>query len=80
MTPSNSQEEITLKINVLANPSKFEFEEYFCLRMYGIDRTPINKETMKMISKTFGAEPVAFTPYIEGIGVYIFFKDIVEVI
>jgi len=49
--------------------------------MYGIDNTPINKETLKVISKTFDkVEPVAFTPFIEGIGVYIFFKDIVEII
>ena len=48
--------------------------------MYGIDNTPINIDTMKIISNAFGVEPTAHTQYIEKIGVYVFFQNILEVI
>jgi len=48
--------------------------------MYGIDNTPINKQTMKTISDTYGVNPVVFTELIYGVGVYCFFNDVSDII
>lgn len=48
--------------------------------MYGIDNTPINKQTMKIICDTFGAMPVVYTEIILGDGVYLFFDNVKDII
>ena len=48
--------------------------------MYEVDNTPITKQTMKAISDTFGARPTVFTEFIYGVGVYVFFSNLNDIV